>query len=308
VLSLEDVVERFESTFAPYLRTVDLYEVPDWLRQLKTRVPVRLIEAQRLLSLPGSEQADGAFASGRGRDHRSRQSLTPSVAAYSAELSALIGERREESGAISQPLDRSFPIRVVMEADSRNLEVTQLQDALAQLEDRRKELIRLGLLDEEQDAPVLRVPSEIDDTMRRVLSVYVGDTNQKLSIYEEISRRIEVFRNLVNERFIRKEMHVNREKGFYFINERGEELPIVGLSSGEQHQVVLLYELIFRTPAGSLVMIDEPELSLHVAWQERFLRDMKEIATVGSFDALIATHSPQIIGNRWDLTVELEWR
>jgi predicted ATP-binding protein involved in virulence len=52
-------------------------------------------------------------------------------------------------------------------------------------------------------------------------------------------------------------------------------------------------------------LIDEPELSLHVGWQESFLRDIQEIARIRNFDVLIATHSPQIINDRWDLTVEL---
>ena len=77
------------------------------------------------------------------------------------------------------------------------------------------------------------------------------------------------------------------------------------LSSGEQHELVILYELLFRAKSNSLILIDEPELSLHVAWQERFVKDLEETARVSNFRAIIATHSPEIIGDRWDLTVEL---
>ena len=52
-------------------------------------------------------------------------------------------------------------------------------------------------------------------------------------------------------------------------------------------------------------MIDEPELSLHVAWQEKFLSDIDDIARLSSFRILLATHSPQIIGDRYDLAIEL---
>lgn len=306
IFSLSEVLQRFAQDLVPTMQSADLYETADWLADIQNRLQVRLIEAQRLLSLPQLRRADGV--TDLGRDQRTRTGLTSSVEAYSLELRTRIGERLEESGAISQPLDRSFPMRVVREVLRESLSISELQDALSQLEEKRKNLIRLGLLDEEPFAPVLQVPTEIDDTMRKVLSVYVSDTNEKLSVYDDISRRIETFLKLVNERFIHKEMRVERDRGFFFINNRGEELPITGLSSGEQHQVVLLYELLFKTKPGSLIMIDEPELSLHVAWQERFLRDMKEIAVLNQFDSLIATHSPQIIGNRWDLTVELKWR
>jgi predicted ATPase len=62
---------------------------------------------------------------------------------------------------------------------------------------------------------------------------------------------------------------------------------------------------LFRIEANSLVMIDEPELSLHVNWQERFLSDLKSVIEIANFDALIATHSPYIINGRNELVVSL---
>ena len=53
------------------------------------------------------------------------------------------------------------------------------------------------------------------------------------------------------------------------------------------------------------MLIDEPELSLHVAWQKRFLPDLLKIGELSHFDALIATHSPYIAGERSDLMVPL---
>ena len=66
-----------------------------------------------------------------------------------------------------------------------------------------------------------------------------------------------------------------------------------------------MYDLLFRIKPNTLVMIDEPELSLHVNWQERFLSDLSEVIKVAGFDALIATHSPYIISDKSDLLVEL---
>jgi predicted ATP-binding protein involved in virulence len=78
------------------------------------------------------------------------------------------------------------------------------------------------------------------------------------------------------------------------------------LSSGEQHELVLLYELLFKVEPKSLVLIDEPELSLHVGWQVSFLKDLQEVIKLADLDILMATHSPDIIQDRWDLTVELQ--
>ena len=78
------------------------------------------------------------------------------------------------------------------------------------------------------------------------------------------------------------------------------------LSSGEQHEIVLLFELLFETKPNSLILVDEPELSLHVAWQREMLKDLQDMADLSDFRAILATHSPQIIGERWDLTIELK--
>jgi predicted ATP-dependent endonuclease of OLD family len=56
---------------------------------------------------------------------------------------------------------------------------------------------------------------------------------------------------------------------------------------------------------NSLILIDEPEISLHILWQQQFLKDMQEITAIRKFDILIATHSPHIIYDRDDLAVGL---
>ena len=64
------------------------------------------------------------------------------------------------------------------------------------------------------------------------------------------------------------------------------QLELEMLSSGEQHELVALYDLLFRVPNNAFILIDEPELSLHVAWQEEFLRDLQEIAKLSEFGYL----------------------
>ncbi len=68
----------------------------------------------------------------------------------------------------------------------------------------------------------------------------------------------------------------------------------------------MLYELLFKVKAGTMVLIDEPELSLHVVWQKQFLDDLFQIKKLKDINIVIATHSPQIINNHWDLTIHLE--
>lgn len=80
-----------------------------------------------------------------------------------------------------------------------------------------------------------------------------------------------------------------------------EDIPLKFLSSGEQQELVMLYKLIFKGEKDTIILIDEPEISLNVSWQREFLDDMKEIVDMNKISLIIATHSPQIINDNWEL-------
>jgi predicted ATPase len=63
---------------------------------------------------------------------------------------------------------------------------------------------------------------------------------------------------------------------------------------------------MFDVPKNSLVLIDEPEISMHIVWQYELLRDLKSIADHIDGDLLIATHSSQIIGEYLNQTIPLD--
>ena len=139
------------------------------------------------------------------------------------------------------------------------------------------------------------------------MSVYLKDFELKLNVFDALLEKLELFTGILNDRrFTFKSVHVSRDKGFFFKTSKNKELELGQLSSGEQHEVVLLYELIFNVKPNVLVLIDEPEISLHVTWQKEFLQDLLRIIRIQSIQVLIATHSPAIINSRWDLVYNLE--
>jgi predicted ATP-binding protein involved in virulence len=54
------------------------------------------------------------------------------------------------------------------------------------------------------------------------------------------------------------------------------------------------------------VLIDEPELSLHVLWQASFIDDLAQMRKVNNLSFLLATHSPTLINGREDLKRSLD--
>jgi predicted ATPase len=72
---------------------------------------------------------------------------------------------------------------------------------------------------------------------------------------------------------------------------------INNLSSGEQQILILLSYLAFNSQDGRIFIIDEPELSLHVKWQEEFLTSLEKLTSKTS-QIILATHSPIIAGKK----------
>lgn len=85
----------------------------------------------------------------------------------------------------------------------------------------------------------------------------------------------------------------------------GDKGNVYCLSSGERQLFVLITVLMFnsRENIPQILIIDEPELSLHLKWQENFV----DALTTANPNAqlIMATHSPSIILGRDDLTVSL---
>jgi predicted ATP-binding protein involved in virulence len=78
-----------------------------------------------------------------------------------------------------------------------------------------------------------------------------------------------------------------------------------GLSSGERQLLVILTHLAFNPQAGkaNVLIIDEPELSLHIRWQEQFVSALEEAGK--DVQLVLATHSPSIILERTEACVEV---
>jgi predicted ATP-binding protein involved in virulence len=283
-----EIVEELFSDQMGYPRVIT--EMPNWLREMRKSVPIRFIETQRLLS--STKETEQKYA----------------VTEDSGHLVEVIEKKRAESVTLSQSLDRTFPKRMISPT-ARQLQVTEdeLLDKLQKLEQKRSHLMTIGLLDQEIETEFPIDSSQgIEDTTKAVLAVYAEDTEQKLGVFDELAEKIDLLTTIINDRFLYKTMTIDKEKGLVFTTQNGTNLPLEDLSSGEQHELVLFYDLLFRVTPGSLILIDEPELSLHVIWQRQFLKDIQQVTQLTNIDIILATHSPSLISDRRDLLVRLK--
>ena len=270
-------------------------EEPVWLSEARARVLVHVIEAQRLLRIAFDDL----------RNEASDPKTTLTVVNYARDMSALVKETMARYGQQSQSLDQSLPQRL-LNARAAPFPREALKQRMRDLDTRRAELKEIGLLDESDNHPLDSGALDgLDEYQESVLNLYANDTEQKLSVLDDLARRTRLLLNNVNQKFQYKHIRIDPDRGIVAQGRKGERLELEQLSSGEQHELVLHYDLLFRVRPNTLVLIDEPELSLHVAWQKRFLPDLLEIVATAQFDVLMATHSPFIVGDRSDLMIGL---
>ena len=240
------------------------------------------------------------------RSERRSEFTTSTIYNCSSQIKAYIDSRRSDYAQFSQEIDRTFPLRLMERMKSMKTDSPEfIERELEQLSVKRKELVSAGLLDTTSDTRIM--PDDVvDNYILRVLSLYIGDNKQKLAFFDDSWSRIASFLELTNRRFVRKRLEIDRKEGIICRLDDGQLLSLERLSSGEQHEIVMNYLLLFRAEQDSIILLDEPEISLHIAWQHDFLLDLEKALGITGAQCILATHSPDIINGRWEITTALE--
>jgi len=85
------------------------------------------------------------------------------------------------------------------------------------------------------------------------------------------------------------------EKGRVVVEtDKGETHGLSDLSSGEKQLVLLMIEITRRIVPGSIILVDEPEISLHSTWQRGLMAALDKIIEQYDAQIILATHSPEI--------------
>ena len=145
----------------------------------------------------------------------------------------------------------------------------------------------------------------INSNVIKDIPSYIATRRNYLATIEEDLTMKEITNKVINEIngiFDILELDV-RLKGFskdekimpIFENSAGEEFDINDLSSGEKQLFLRTLSIKMLEPKNSIILIDEPELSLHPKWQQRIVEVYKKIGENNQI--IIATHSPHILGS-----------
>lgn len=291
-ITLEEVLFRYQELL-PFAGK-PLKSIPESINKLLMGHKTYFIQTQRLFIFSSED---------RYRRQGRKISTTNTVEKYSSEMADMLQEKLKESGSVAASLDRTFPHRLLQSKSPKGATEKNIRDKYHLQSNYRERLMKAGLIEEGEQVSLPTSNISVNDL--KVLWYYLDDIDNKMIVFDPLLKKVELFKDIINSRFLYKSFSIDKSEGFVFKSENGEPVPSKALSSGEQHELVLAYELLFKVPEKSFIMIDEPELSLHVTWQHKFLNDLERISKLTDLDFLIATHSPSIIHNRRSLMVAL---
>lgn len=81
-------------------------------------------------------------------------------------------------------------------------------------------------------------------------------------------------------------------------------VPLAKLSSGEKQLLILFIEALLQRQRPFIFLADEPELSLHIAWQRSILTAIRALNP--NAQIVVATHSPEIAGKFKQCLLDME--
>ena len=114
---------------------------------------------------------------------------------------------------------------------------------------------------------------------------------------QQISEPKRKFQDIIDSLFADTGKKIVRTENEMRFSQIGETLVPYQLSSGEKQMLAILLTVLVEDNRPYVLFMDEPEVSLHVEWQQRLIdliRDLNPNAQI-----ILTTHSPAVIMNGW---------
>ena len=215
------------------------------------------------------------------------------------EFKKLIDKTLREYSNISNELDSTYPIRLF--EDNSELQKEEYEERIRSISEKFEKLKKYDLALKNVEVDKIRFNPKYSNALK----IYFDDFDTKYEKYRKLVEQLDLYTGIINQRLSFKEIKISISEGIKIIDNNGKEIKLNQLSSGEKHEIIVFYNLIFKTKDNTLLLIDEPEISLHISWQKKFTEDLLKIIEYKRLNVIVATHSPEIIGGFWENQIDL---
>lgn len=148
--------------------------------------------------------------------------------------------------------------------------------------------------------------------LRPILTFFASTLEGRRSKQSKIFSKLRTFEDSLN-RFLENKRVIfvrpEARRGPRLILSNGHPMPLSAMSSGERHVFSLLFSATHIGSGDGIIIIDEPELSLHMDWQRMILAEL--FRQCDSRQMVVCTHSSEVAADHRAVMVELaprQWK
>lgn len=131
----------------------------------------------------------------------------------------------------------------------------------------------------------------------RIIDVLQSGEPDATARAQAISEPKKRFQDIIDDLFTETGKKIVRTENEIRFTQVGETLFPYNLSSGEKQILAILLTVLVEDNLPYVLLMDEPEVSLHVEWQKRLIDLIMELNP--NVQVILTTHSPAVIMNGW---------
>ena len=174
---------------------------------------------------------------------------------------------------------------------------------ILKLNELEKNIANFHIREEEEGeyVPLLDPPNDLQNDIGALLEKFVEVRLSELASHERFFETNAIFEEFLNESFSDKKVKIQDKDGFVLTHNWTNDVDDFELSSGEQHLLALSFLILYEIPENSLILIDEPEISMHLTWLYKLNGLLERVHKTRNMRFLCATHAHAIVDDKYHL-------
>ncbi len=154
---------------------------------------------------------------------------------------------------------------------------------------------QIDQLQEQYKDYLINIGKRANEVLKRAIT---NGTAGLAKAEQEIDKKKNIFFDMIDDLFKNTQKKIDQDKNeISFIQREKDIISPYQLSAGEKQILVILLTALVQDNKHSVMIMDEPEISLHTDWQESLIDNIRKLNE--NAQIIIATHSPSIIINGW---------
>ena len=138
----------------------------------------------------------------------------------------------------------------------------------------------------------------------RIIELLTSGFPEDAILATEVSKPKAVFQDMIDQLFSDTEKKIDSKNNEIQFHQNGETLTPYQLSSGEKQLLVILLTVLVENNEHYALLMDEPEISLHIEWQQQLIGLIRKLNP--NAQIILSTHSPALIMDGWmDVVTEV---